>query len=47
MKIFYHLIVFYFTLHLGWHLFREKKAWSQLSTVLVLILFLLRFFLVK
>lgn len=47
MRIFYHIIVLYFSLHLIWNLFREKKFWSQASTVLVLALFLLRLFLVK
>lgn len=47
MRIFYHLIVLYFSLHLIRHLFREKKFWNQASIVLVLALFLLRLFLVK
>jgi len=47
MRFFYHLIVFYLSLNLIWYLFREKKFWNQVSTVLVLIIFLLRLFLVK
>jgi hypothetical protein len=47
MRILYHLIVLFLTLNLIWYLFREKKFWSQASTALVLILFLLRLFLVK
>jgi len=47
MQIFYHLIVLYLTFNLIWSLFREKKFWSQVSTVLVLIMFILRLFLVK
>jgi hypothetical protein len=47
IRIFYHLIVLYLSLHLVWHLFRQKKPWSQAGTVLVLTLFLLRLFLVK
>ena len=47
MRIFYHLIVLYFTLHLLWFLLRQKKIWNQLAAALVLVLFLLRLFLVK
>jgi hypothetical protein len=47
IHIIYHLVVFYFTLHLIWYVVREKKIWSQLSGVIVLIMFLLRFLLVK
>lgn len=47
MKIFYQLIVLYFTLQLGWYLFREKRVLAQASAALVLTLFLLRLFLVK
>ncbi len=47
MKVYYFLVVLYFTVHFGVYLFREKKAWSQASVVLVLTLFLLRLFLVK
>ena len=47
MRIFYHLIVLYFSLHLLWFLLRQKKIWSQLSAALVLALFLLRLFLIK
>jgi len=47
IRMFYQLTVLYLSLHLLWHLFREKKAWSQAATALVLTLFLLRLFLVK
>jgi hypothetical protein len=47
MRILYHLIVFYITIQLVWHLFREKKFWKQASLVLVLVLFLLRLFLIE
>jgi len=47
MRILYHLIVFYITIHLVWGLFREKKFWKQASLVLVLILFLLRLLLIE
>jgi hypothetical protein len=47
IRIFYHLIVLYLSLHLIWHLFRQKKLGSQAGTALVLTLFLLRLFLVK
>ncbi len=47
MKLIYHLIVLYLTIHLIWYLFREKKFWLQFSTTLVLIMFLLRLFLIK
>lgn len=47
MQIIYHLIVIYLTLHLIWYLFREKKFWIQVSTAIVLVMFLLRVFLIK
>ena len=47
IRIFYHLIVLYLTLHLFWHLFRQKKSWSQAGTAIVLTLFLLPLFLIK
>ncbi|MGB3863746.1 MAG: hypothetical protein WBE11_04680 [Candidatus Aminicenantaceae bacterium] len=47
IKIIYHLIVLFLTLNLIWYLFREKQFWSQLSTAIVLIMFLLRLFLIK
>jgi hypothetical protein len=47
IRIFYQLIVLYLSLHLLWHLFHQKKPWSQAATALVLTLFLLRLFLVK
>lgn len=47
MKILYHLIVLFLSVNLVWYLFREKKFWSQVSTAIVLIMFLLRLFLVK
>jgi hypothetical protein len=47
IKIIYHLIVLFLTLNLIWYLFREKQFWVQVSTAIVLIMFLLRLFLVK
>jgi hypothetical protein len=47
IRIFYHLIVLYLSLHLFWYLIRQKKPWSQAGTALVLTLFLLRLFLIK
>ena len=47
MRFVYQLIVLYLTAHLLWYLFREKKAWAQASTVMVLALFLLRLFWIK
>ena len=47
MTIVYHLIVTYLALNFIVYLFREKKFWSQVSTAIVLIMFLLRVFLVK
>jgi len=47
MRIFYHLIVLYFSLHLLWFLLRQKRAWDQLAAALVLVLFLLRLFWIK
>ena len=43
----YHVIVLYLTIHLIWFIIREKKFWSQMSGVIVLIMFLLRLFLIK
>lgn len=47
MQFFYHLIVIYLSMSLIIYLFREKKFLSQLSTAIVLIMFLLRLLLVK
>ena len=47
MRIVYHLIVLYLTVHFLWYLAREKKVWKQVGIVLVLIMFLLRLFLVE
>jgi len=47
MQILYHLIVLYLTVSLIIHLFREKKALGQISTAIVLVLFVLRLFLMK
>jgi hypothetical protein len=47
MRFVYQLIVLYLTLQLLWYLFREKKFWSQASTVIVLVMFLLRLFWIK
>ena len=47
MNIIYHIIVFYLTIHLVWHLFRENRFWNKVSTSIVLVMFLLRLFLMK
>ncbi len=47
IKIIYHLIVLFLTVNLIWYLFREKHFWAQVSTAIVLIMFLLRLFLIK
>jgi len=47
IRLFYHLIVMYLSLHLVWYMFRQRKFWSQTSAVLVLVLFLLRLFWIK
>ncbi len=47
MRIIYHLIVLYLTLHLIWFVIREKKFRDQLSGAIVLIIFLLRLLLIK
>jgi len=47
MKILYQAIVLLLTLNLIWYLFKEKKFWAQMSTAIVLIMFLLRLFLIK
>jgi hypothetical protein len=47
IKIIYHLIVLFLTINLVWYLFREKQFWAQVSTAIVLIMFLLRLFLIK
>jgi hypothetical protein len=47
MQIIYQLLVLYLTLNFIYYLFREKKFWNQVNTVLVLVLFLLRLFLIK
>ena len=47
IQIIYHIIVFYLTIHLIWFIIREKKFWSQLGGVIVLIMFLLRLLLIK
>jgi hypothetical protein len=47
ITIIYHLIVAYLTVSFIIYLFREKKFWAQVSTTLVLIMFLLRLFLIK
>ncbi|MGD8539276.1 MAG: hypothetical protein PVI66_11225 [Candidatus Aminicenantes bacterium] len=47
IKIVYHLIVLFLTINLIWYLFREKQFWAQVSTAIVLIMFLLRLFLIK
>jgi len=47
MQILYQTIVLFLALNLIVYLFREKKFLGQLSTTLVLVLFLLRLFLIK
>jgi hypothetical protein len=47
IKTIYHMIVLFLTIHLIWNLFHEKKFWAQVSTAIVLIMFLLRLFLIK
>ncbi len=47
IKIIYQLIVLFLTLNMIWYLFREKQLWAQVSTAVVLIMFLLRLFLIK
>lgn len=47
MTLLYYLIVLYLTIHFVWYLFREKRFWFQVSTALVVIIFILRLFLIK
>ncbi len=47
LRLVYLLTVFYWSVHMIWSLFRQKKVGNQASLVLVLTLFLLRLFLVK
>jgi hypothetical protein len=47
IRLFYHLIVLYLSLHLVWYMLRQRKFWGQASAVLVLVLFLLRLFWIK
>jgi len=47
MTLLYHGIVLFLTINLIWYLFREKKFWAQVSTAIVLVIFLLRLFLIK
>ena len=47
MQLFYHLIVLYLSISFIIYLFRDKKFLSQLSTAIVLIMFILRLLLVK
>ncbi len=47
MHILYHLIVAYLSLSLVVYLFREKRLRWQISTAVVLVMFLLRLFLIK
>lgn len=47
MHILYPLIVAYLSLSLIVYLFREKRLRWQISTAVVLIMFLLRLFLIK
>lgn len=47
MQIIYHLIVLYLTLNLIFYLFRERKILGQISSAIVLVMFLLRLLLIK
>ncbi len=47
VRLFYHLVVLYVSLHLLWYLFRQKKIWNQAAAAMVLTLFLLRLLLIK
>ena len=47
MRLAYQLIVLYLTGQFLWSLFREKKLLAQVSTGMVLALFLLRLFWIK
>ncbi len=47
IKIIYHLIVLFLTINLIWYLFREKQFWAQVSTAVVLVMFILRLLLIK
>lgn len=47
VQILYHLIVLFLAINFIWYLFHEKKLWNQISTAIVLIMFLLRLFLIK
>lgn len=47
IRLFYHFVVFYLSLHLFWYLVRQRKMGNQAAAALVLTLFLLRLFLVK
>jgi hypothetical protein len=47
IHIFYHILVFYLTVHLVWYIVREKKFWNRLGATMVLVVFILRLFLVK
>jgi hypothetical protein len=47
MQIIYHLIVLYLTVNLIIYLFRERKILGQISSAIVLVMFLLRLLLIK
>ena len=47
IKTAYFIIVAYFTAAFLVYFFREQKIWAKVSTVLVLIIFLLRLLLIK
>jgi hypothetical protein len=47
MDLFYRLMVLYFVIHLIFYIVRERKLWSQVSAVIVLVLFALRLLLIK
>jgi len=47
MDLVYRLIVLFFSIHIGWYLFRERNTWNQAAAVLLLVLFVLRLVMVK
>jgi hypothetical protein len=47
VRLSYHLVVLYVSLHLFWYLVRQKKIGNQAAAALVLTLFLLRLLLIK
>jgi len=47
MNLLYRLIVLFFTVHIVWFLFREKRFWAQVGAAMVLVMFVLRLLLIK